>query len=272
MTQDEIQLISDLYKQGLSARSIKGYVPYTEHTILKYLRKNGIPIRSKAGYRKPFYENYFHDIDTQTKAYLLGYFVADGNVGKRLNSQPVIRMDLKASDRKILELLKNEWDTDIEIKDSHHGCQVLRVHSQKMFDDLAKYGVVPRKTGIEKFPKEFLKDEMIPHFIRGFFDGDGWVTITHHGNRPQTLNLGFCGNQKMLEDIRDYLQEHLGTFHIKVVNRKSYAVLIYGSRKDVMNIYQWMYKNADTYLERKKDKFKQFFQANIERAESHLSV
>ena len=42
-----------------------------------------------------------------------------------------------------------------------------------MATDLAKYGIIPRKTGHEFLPIDEIPDNLIRHFIRGFFDGDG---------------------------------------------------------------------------------------------------
>lgn len=280
MTQEQIELITTLYENGLSAKAIRQHVPYTEHTILKYLRANGVEIRSKAGYRPPFNEHYFEKIDTEKKAYFLGYLMADGNVAEREKSQPVIRMELKSCDRKILDELKAEWQTEIDVKETRKDCCSLRVHSRVMFNDLAKYGIVPRKTGHEKFPIELLPEDLIHHFIRGFFDGDGWATITHHGNKPLTINTGFCGNRIMLEQLRDYFTQRLGCYPIKVGERTRWGErseialghLIYGSRKDNLALYDYMYKDATTYLDRKKDKFLKFLPENTERAANQPSV
>lgn len=274
MTQEHIELITKLYEEGLSARALRQYVPYTEHTILKYLRANGVNIRSKAGYRPPFNEHYFETIDTERKAYFLGYLMADGNVSERKNSQPAIRMELNCRDATILQTLKEEWQTNIEIKETRKNCCILRVHSQIMFDDLTKYGVIPKKTGREIFPIKMIPDDLIHHFIRGFFDGDGWSTVTHHGNRPLTINMGFCGNRIMLEELRNYFTQILGCYPIKVGERLKHgekskiplAQMVYGSRKDNLALYHFMYDDATIFLERKRNKFIQFLPENTERA------
>ena len=49
------------------------------------------------------------------------------------------------------------------------------ITSDKMFSDLCKHGCVPNKSLILTFP--VITEELIPHFIRGYFDGDGGITI-----------------------------------------------------------------------------------------------
>lgn len=47
------------------------------------------------------------------------------------------------------------------------------ITSEKMFNDLCTLGCVPNKSLILKFPK--IKEDFVPDFIRGYFDGDGSV-------------------------------------------------------------------------------------------------
>ena len=51
----------------------------------------------------------------------------------------------------------------------------LTVNSYTLCQDLEKYGIVPRKSLILKFPNN-ISDEMLPHIIRGYFDGDGSIS------------------------------------------------------------------------------------------------
>ena len=268
MTQEEINLMVELYKKGLSAAAIGKYVPYTPHTVLKYVQASGVPIRSRAGFKKPFNESYFHEIDTEKKSYLLGFLMADGNVQTRINSQPAIRLEIGRKDRIIVETLKSELATDREVHNSRKDCCRLVVHSQKLFDDLAMYGVAPSKTGHEIFPRNKIPENLIHHFLRGFIDGDGWLTRTKHGHGKPCLNLGMCGNVHMLSDIRDYFCETLDCYHLKISSARGYdgfGNLIYSSRKDVKAICEYLYDDATIYLQRKKEKYDSFFNADAER-------
>lgn len=68
----------NLYNKGISATGICKLLPYSSHTVLKYLRQNNVSIRNRASYKNSFNENYFENIDTQEKAYFLGLLMADG--------------------------------------------------------------------------------------------------------------------------------------------------------------------------------------------------
>lgn len=263
-TEEEIQTMISMYNEGKSAAAICEVINTTPHTILNHLRKRGIQIRNKAGYHPPINDSYFDIIDSERKAYFLGYLMADGNVMKRKQSQPVVRMEIGRQDRYILEELKCDLDAYTNVLDTRKNCCSLRIHSQKLFDSLAKYGITPNR--IKSFPQQMLPSNFIHHFIRGFFDGDGWVTLTTHGRIKRTLNLGFCGNLKMMIDLRDFFEKTLNTFHLKISERGNICNLIYSSQKDVKALCEYMYQDATIFLSRKKDKYINFFHVNTETA------
>lgn len=264
ISQTEVDEIVRLYNDGLSAAAICKILPYTPHTIINHLRERGIEIRSKAGFKKPLNEHYFEEINSEKKAYLLGYLMADGCITERKNSQTCIGMQLKSDDAYILEEMKSEFQSDNKIgynpKRDHSQ---FKIHSDIMAKDLAKYGAVPRKTGIEKFPEELIPEEYIHDFIRGFFDGDGWFTLTSSKGVPnRRISLGFIGNYDMMNHIKHYLIKHLnGITDVKIHlynDQKGYAgfsMMLFAKFQNVKDIGKWMYQDATIYLKRKKEVF-----------------
>jgi len=261
VTQDEVNLMVKMYKEGASAASICQVLPYTPHTILSHLRKQGIKIRGKGGYKHPFNERYFQTIDTEEKAYYLGFLMADGCVIERVNSQPAIALQLKDTDTYILEHLKRELAIDHKIEhDDNRGHSNLRLCSATMAEDLKQYGIVPRKTGREIFPRTLIPDELCRHFVRGFFDGDGWITLTSsHGKPNRRLAIGFTGNEKMLNDIKDYITENvydLSNVSVFRYNDRSkgydgFSSVTFAKLEAVVAIANWMYRDATILLTRK---------------------
>jgi intein/homing endonuclease len=51
---------------------------------------------------------------------------------------------------------------------------MIRLYGKKLHDDLVKHGCVEKKSLILQFPKD-LSQELISHFVRGYFDGDGCI-------------------------------------------------------------------------------------------------
>ena len=65
-----------------------------------------------------------------------------------------------------------------------------------MFNDLIKQGCVPNKSLILTFPNKYqVPKNLINHFIRGYFDGDGSIyeySKTHAGS------ISFIGTESVL--------------------------------------------------------------------------
>ena len=216
------EIIIDMYNKGLSMNKIASLVGYkSQNSVKNILIKNNIKIRSKAGFKPEFNENFFENIDSEEKAYWLGFFTADGNVYPRKNSQPCLRIELS-----IKEQFKNSLNLYVNVRKTRKQCCILQWHSQKMFDDLFFYGVVPNKTKKEKFV--ILNNELMNHYIRGFFDGDGWVTNT-------------------------FLNTEIVTKNWKIADRAGCSQLLYSSKEDVENLIKYMYHNSNIFLKRKKD-------------------
>jgi intein-encoded DNA endonuclease-like protein len=71
-----------------------------------------------------------------------------------------------------------------------------------MVDRLISLGVIPNKTGSETM--KYVPDEWKTDFIRGFFDGDGSISIR---NDNSNFSCFICSqNKEILSDICNYLK------------------------------------------------------------------
>lgn len=93
--------------------------------------KYGIQRRGTAGFKEPFKENFFENIDSEEKAYFLGFLMADGNVYVRKQSQPCIRLEISVKDLEILERFKMAIESKNSICFDKRNCCSLKVHSSK---------------------------------------------------------------------------------------------------------------------------------------------
>lgn len=119
MTDFQIEVV-ELLKQGLRPGEVS-----------KKLNRNGSSVSSviKAlnitGYNKQentCNHNYFDNIDTEIKAYLLGFFIADGwlNVG---NSR--FGLQIKEEDNIVLHYIKNEFVNDSVISTKNRTTETV---------------------------------------------------------------------------------------------------------------------------------------------------
>lgn len=128
-----------------------------------------------------------------------------------------------------------------------------------MYTDLCNNGCVPKKSLILKFPK--LRDDLIHHFIRGYFDGDGTVGIYKYLSKSDSVTLR-SGISSGSEAFLNTLLQHLPVKH-KVIHK--YDLYTFNlSVKDSIAFYDYLYKDATVYLDRKKLKFEEFKQRRSE--------
>jgi len=215
-----------------------------------------------------FDENYFETIDAEEKAYFLGFISADGCVIERNGNCRVLSIHINKQDIDILEKFKKEinYEGEISMGKSRSRMCTIFCTSMKMFNDLSKYNVTPRKSRILKFPK--LPENMIHHYMRGYFDGDGCVSI----HKDKRFENGDRGQINMVSASYDFISKYVDIIVEKtnakrntISDRKSnrsYFVIDWGGLTDVENIYDFLYKNATVYSDRKKKKFDEVIKIN----------
>lgn len=130
----------------------------------------------------------------------------------------------------------------------------LIINSTKLCKDLVLNGVIPAKTGKEVFPKN-LDKKFVRHFIRGYFDGDGTVYIDKTRN---SLRIAFSGNELFLIELKRILiKENILSSSTKICkqgNKECYSFHI-NKKEDIVNFFNYLYKDSIVYLKRKYDKF-----------------
>lgn len=223
------------------------------------------PCRSK----NKINHNYFENIDSDKKAYFLGFIMADGCIttpspnSKNKSSYLVTRIQKR--DDYIIESLNKEITPYknlyfFKYKNPNRQEQSIHaVYSNKVCEDLGRLGVTPRKSGNESFPN--IPKSLIGAFTRGYMDGDGCVYIrkeyTDKKGKVLFSNIVkfVCLSKSFLEELKNNLN-NIG--NIRKIERKNcrtvyeYAIL---RKKDLAYFYDLIYKDATIFLKRKKDKF-----------------
>ena len=171
------------YQNNISLRQIEKNFNVNRRTVSKFLEEKNIKTIKGNHYRKYFHDfDFFEKIDNEEKAYWLGFMFADGYIVNYDNyyGEDVLGLSVSLKDQKILEKFKKSIKATNPIKcyqkkDFGEPMVRLQMSSQKTVDDLISHGCVKQKSLILEPPKKIPK-ELIPHFIRGLFDGDGCIT------------------------------------------------------------------------------------------------
>lgn len=190
---------------------------------------------------------FFEKINTEEKAYWLGFICADGWMCSR---DPSFGIGLSSVDKKHLMKFAELFDARMWEKDQKVQVQV---YNPFLYEQLLNKGVVPNKSLInclEVF--DYIPYKLNNHFVRGWFDGDG--SISTWGKYSSEFSItGAYGN---LEKIQNMILQDIETLRItKILNSKNVFVVKWGGNSQLMDIRRWLYSDATIFLERKKEKF-----------------
>ena len=257
------EIIKYYLSQPMTMKQVEDKYELSHTTITKILKD--VPKYTKAKLNNPnMREYFFQDINEEAKAYLLGLLISDGNVFKDdTGRQASISITLDLKDEYMLEKFKEVLQANTSIGHDNRGCGQIAVRSNIMATDLAKYGVVPRKSYSTYLPK--IPYEMMPHLIRGIFDGDGSIIAkpspNKDGHNRFLHSISFCGTHKLMEDISNYIFKHLNLKQKPSVydyKDRQLSELKIQNIEDMKTFGDWIYNYSTIYLNRKKDIYDNF--------------
>lgn len=242
-------------------------------TIEYWRKKFNIPNSEKGkqvNRRLKLNDSYFDEIDSERKAYWLGFIMADGCIVRTEKDGPYNRfeLNLKPEDRIHLERFQEDLESNYKIKDIEKKnkkrnfdsviCN-LRISSRKLVDSLMRNEITPNKTGREVLPST-IPNNLIRHFIRGYFDGDGSITINK--------SFRICSSSiDILNSINDYFRNELDVeFNIYSDDsyKKPFFVIDSNSRTKNKKALDHLYDDATIYLDRKHLRYKDMYCSPIQ--------
>lgn len=187
-------------------------------------------------------ENYFENIDTEEKAYLLGWVAGDGSIKK-----DGLFLSVHKKDEYICNLFLNATKSNSKIKyREYDNTANIRIHSVQIVKNLLKHlklKSVGKKSNDIVLPD--LPDDLIWHFIRGLIDSDGSIRDPSLG----TISPA-CSYCSMSPKIRTQIVEFCNKFDIKCSELKSFPSIVWWG-KNSLKFMSRLYDNSSFYLERK---------------------
>lgn len=259
---DEIKqkIIVD-YKNNISLRELEKKYNVTRNTISVYLEKIGIKKIKGNHYRKYFHnEDFFEVIDTEEKAYWLGFMFADGYIldNSKYYGQDAFGMSLAEDSLDSLEKFKKSIQATNpitwEIKEGNEqSIGRLLMRSQKTVEDLIDKGCVKQKSLILQPPKN-VPNNLIKHFIRGFFDGDGSLIKYEKTKNSIVYNINITSTYEMVK----WICQILGMGQIFPEKRRQQTwYFVVGGNQQVIQIYHYLYDEATIWMDRKYKRFQE---------------
>ena len=262
--------ITKLYQEGKTAKEISSLLGFKYHQpVYNYFKKMGWGRTGKTGKRiYKVNEDFFKCINTEEKAYILGFICADGHIEKdRLN----ITVSIK--DRDILEKIRYAMHSNHPIKEVQRTnpykktnrenliLSELMIGSVELVKPLFNMGLTTNKTYtlngdiLKYIPKYLIRD-----FLRGYFDGDGNVFFGRRYSSGYKYNVNICGNEDfLLKSFQVYFPSN-NKLYKDLYSRQCYVWKI--SQKDkVRDFMYYLYYNSSIFLQRKYNEFRKIMWA-----------
>lgn len=257
---DVKNLIYDYTINEMSQNDIYEKYGISQTSKSKILKNNNIqlfPVGSKS--RKYYFnEHYLDEINTEEKAYFLGFVYADGG---HSTERKTLNITIQEPDQAILNKFYDMFECNREIyhiynKKYERYYANFCLQSTYLSGKLLELGVPSDKSFKIRFP-EWLNKELYRHFIRGYFDGDGSIGVSQRGWKSTSIQ--FCGNPEFLTAIQNILTQNTS---IEMNLYPEQHSRVYDLRKGgIHNLYpilNYLYKDSTIYLQRKYDRYVDF--------------
>lgn len=201
----------------------------------------------------------FDSIDTEEKAYWLGFMYADGWV---TSNRPAIGLGLKEEDSYHLEKFVRFFKlrkvkithtlTKLNGK-SYPQCK-WSLQNSHVYNRLIELGCIPNKSLMLKFPDKsiFKEESLVYFFIRGYTDGDGCLWF----NKSNKINLEIIGTKEFLEGIMIYFPNKFSFGHKDKRHLSSNTYKLISCGNNAIEVVTKLYKNSNIHLERKYLRYK----------------
>ncbi|MDX5808716.1 endonuclease [Bacillus cereus group sp. BfR-BA-02730] len=215
-----------LYQEGYDLTYISDKTGVSRQTILNYLNDAGVEIRSYSESSRKYEvdEEFFEEIDSAYKAYILGLVFSSGNLLEHYKSYSlsmVVKKDRVSILEEVFQALTNKKTEEL-LYVSADNCYKDRICSLKLYNSLKKLGLNFRSD--MTFPA--LEEKYLEHFLKGYLKGSssfaskrGYLTI----NSEPLFYESLVNSISSIIDIdKKYLRKHkYSTASITVYQKES---------------------------------------------------
>lgn len=218
--------------------------------------------------------SFFEKIETELQAYLLGFFAADGSIDEK---RKTLRIELQKGDSEIVYLFKDSISEDARLYSTKErdflGPKGKLIHAQgnigvditssKICNDLVNLGFGYNKS-YSNLNLPNISKELLIHFIRGYFDGDGsicgYIAKGTNGRKDRfRRQWDICSKKSsLLLDIQKFFSENNIKINLTYEKRDDMYRIRTSSKKEIEKIYKLLYSNSYFYLSRKFNKINHY--------------
>ena len=251
--------ILDLLIAGVNHKAIVRKIGCGLTTVKRVAKTNNIR-SSFSGVRDyTINSDVFDIIDTEQKAYWLGFLLADGCIAKSAGTRRTLKVTLQARDTHHLLRFGEFVGFKGQLKDRKktlHPRTTLMFNDVKLTAALLNAGWMDYKLGINCRILEIIPLKLYNHFVRGYFDGDGCISSQkrkHRKKRRWYANI-VCKYKPPLDVMLERMNIGCGT----VKKRKDVYALVFANAARTEAFCSYIYHNQSICLKRKLNRYHEF--------------
>lgn len=220
-----------------------------KHRIQRHL--NITPSKRK----KHYHNEAFFITDSADKYYILGLMCADGNLyNDNCKNKYKVSLSLHTQDISLLRNInKLICDTNIISERKTSKVAELVVYNEKIYKAIKSHNINENKSLTMTEPTN-IPDEYIKDFIRGYFDGNGSLSLSKQVNYEK-LTIQFLGTTELLSWIMTQIYVELGIDFKNITSTKTKIKCLRYFTREARIILDWLYNDCNLKLERKYNKY-----------------
>lgn len=256
-SEDQLNFFLEMYNSGKSLREVAEYAQVDKKVIKKNFLENGIDISKSQRYQKQTKFNInktiFENIDTEEKAYWLGFLLADGYVSNDTKNEISLTLCEKDKEHVIkFATFMGRGEKDVKFRPRTSSYR-FSFNDKKIKLDLFKHGVYNNKSLNCKLNEKIMQNENLKwHYLRGLFDGDGHIGF--YGVNRDCFLFSLNSTFEALDYLSNDLFNYIGIIKSpKKTKSKCFDLRYYG--KNSSYILDKLYNNSNIFLKRKKDSY-----------------
>ena len=248
-----------------SQKEIAEIFGISQSRVADILKRNDAPKQKKSRLNMSKLKldvNYFQNINSNEKAYWLGYICADGSINRNNN-----KLNLTSKDEEVIIKFKQDLMSEHKITNSSYFDKrtnktyyryTIQISNELFVKNLNNLGITNLKSDLLEFPN--IDEKYYNYFIAGLFDGDGSLSIK---NNKVRINL--ISTLEILIFIQEYLLNNfnIGKIKMQKVTKNKPNVWKLYLYKDALKFLDFIYQdNEFKYMKRKYDKYHEFKKIN----------
>jgi len=268
----ELDAYVDKFGDTESILSISKKFGCCESTVSSRLEKRKIlspASKVRKNNRETLKTDYFEHW-SPTMAYDLGNGFADGSLGydKRLKKVTMYRLYVQTLDESLILETRARLGSQHKVRrrivrqisgrlSQMTSCVICSTYLAQSL--IETHGMYPNKSNRDD-PFPMVPDEFLPHFIRGYFDGDGSVGLYHYPGRPVKRHWYLLGTPRFLGTLRELLMTKAGVgpgyFDVDPASKSGITwKATWQGLEDIIRLKDYLYSDlTQPFLERKYQK------------------